>query len=235
MEILQAQHRIVRHTTNLMKAIEDAARTCYLSEPSHQTTAEFLERLMRQGHHTPFEFADIEIEFICDRGVSHELVRHRLCSPMQESTRYCNYSKNKKHGLNVIDPMFFDSREPRAEYETHATVIGGSLCREEELVRQLNRFDVWYLCMSYAEWGYNTLLEMGASPQEARSVLPQSLKTKLKMKANVREWIHIFRLRAVNRSAHPQMREVMIPALKDCAMRWPVLFGGLVTEIQGDA
>ena len=86
----------------------------------------------------------------------------------------------------------------------------------------------------YSEWGYNTLLEMGAPPQQARSVLPNSLKTKLKIKANVREWLHIFKLRAVNPGAHPQIREVMIPALKECAEKWPVLFENLMKELSNE-
>jgi len=255
MNILKASHKIVRFTPDMLDAIDEAARTCYLSEPKdtpelrdefrRQATldpllcmagsvqlsfstafeywvqAKFIKGLIKKGHTTPFEYGDIEIEFICDRGVSHEAVRHRLCSPMQESTRYCNYGNNES-GINVIDPIFFDVKDPNNYYEDD---INGSL------LYQINRFDVWLMCMEYAEWGYLTLLKMGASPQEARSVLPNSLKTKLKIKANVREWFHIFNLRAVNPGAHPQIREVMIPALEECATKWPVLFGTQAKEL----
>jgi thymidylate synthase (FAD) len=164
---------------------------------------------------------DIEIEFICDRGVSHEAVRHRMCSPMQESTRYCNYSEKGKHDLNVIEPIFFDKNEPWSEVDRPYS--SGWV--------KMNKFDVWRWAMLQAEWSYNQLLRMGASPQEARSVLPNSLKTKLKIKANIREWFHIFQLRAINSGAHPQIREIMIPALQECAERWPTLFEWLLEDL----
>jgi len=121
----------------MLVAIEEAARTCYLSEPRdsvelrdeyeaflnpfNPTTFDefvrnkFVRGLIKIGHQTPFEFADIEIEFICNRGVSHEAVRHRLCSPMQESTRYCNYREDGKHnGINVIDPFYYNKEEVKS-------------------------------------------------------------------------------------------------------------------------
>lgn len=217
MNILKPSYKIVRSTPDMLSVIAEAARTCYLSEPKHHTEFErddFISRLIKMGHQTPFEFADIEMEFICNRGVSHEAVRHRLASPMQESTRYCNYSKDGKHGMNVIDPMFFDREEAR-----RLIMIPGAT--EKVLI---NKFDVWFDCMKHAEWGYETLLAMGAKPQEARDVLPNALKTKLKIKANVREWWHIFNMRASNAAAHPQIREIMMPALEECKERWPILF-----------
>jgi len=233
MNILKPSHKIVRYTSDMYDAVEDAARLCYLSEPKDSPKLreewvsqggnltfeqfiqeKFIRGLIKIGHQTPFEFADIEIEFVCNRGVSHEAVRHRMMSPMQESTRYCNYSEDGKHGMNVIDPVFFNKEEAVRYVKNHTT---------KELVL-MNKFDVWFECMRVAEWGYNTLIDMGAKPQEARDVLPNSLKTKLKMKANIREWWHIFQLRAVSSAAHPQIREVMLPALLECKQRWPILF-----------
>jgi len=239
MNILKPSYEIVRHTPNMYGAIEDAARTCYLSEPKDTpelrkewsdatddvprpfisfekfVQEKFIRGLIRTGHQTPFEFADIEIDFICNRGVSHEAVRHRMMSPMQESTRYCNYSLDGKHnGINVIEPVFYD-KEEAVRYVKHHT---------DNSLQLMNKFDVWFECIRIAEWGYNTLLDMGSKPQEARDVLPTALKTKLKMKANIREWWHIFNVRGVSKAAHPQIREVMIPALEECQEKWPILF-----------
>jgi len=142
---------------------------------------------------------------------------------VHNSTRYCNYSADGSHGMNVIKPFFF----PEDEKKTPITWVDGS----EQLS---NRFMIWHYAMKQAEWTYNALLASGASPQEARSVLPNSLKTKLKIKANVREWWHIFKLRAVNTGAHPQAREAMIPALDACADQWPVLFDWLREDLDRD-
>ena len=234
MNIVKASHRIVRFTPDGLDAIDEAARTCYLSEPKDTpklrtayvgsirnfelsfaefVQEEFIKGLIRKGHTTPFEFMDIEMEFICDRGVTHEGVRHRIISPMQESTRYCNYSEDGKHnGITVIDPLFFDVD---AEKQLVPDPSSGQ--------QMLNKFDVWFMAMEYADWAYQTLLGMGASPQEARTVLPNSLKSKLKIKTNVREWRLIFGLRC-SPAAHPQMREIMLPALQECYERWSILF-----------
>ena len=195
----------------------------------------FITKLRRMGHQTPFEFMDIEIEFICDRGVSHEAVRHRMCSPMQESTRCCDYNTEGKHGLNVIDPIFLDPHDDE-EMVDLPSLAGFRVLLEDSMGQkrstvELNKFDIWFMTMQFSEWAYNTMLDQNATPQEARSVLPNSLKTKLKMKANVREWWHIFKLRAINSGAHPQIREIMIPALKECADKWPVLFDWLDDQL----
>lgn len=270
MNILKASHRIVRYTPDMLEAIDEAARTCYLSEPkdtlelhaefksavvdnkrhmysgsvalTYPTAFEywirdrFIRKLMKMGHQTPFEFGDIEIEFICDRGVSHEAVRHRLCSPMQESTRYCNYGEEGKHGINVIDPLFFDEEQERYCIDPPKLDHMDCTFKVEEIGHghAVNKLDLWVMAMQFSEWVYNAMLDQGAPPQQARSVLPNSLKTKLKIKANVREWLHIFKLRAVNPGAHPQIREVMIPALKECAEKWPVLFENLMKELSNE-
>lgn len=132
--------------------------------------------------------------FVCDRGVSHELVRHRPCSFAQESTRYCNYSQNKFGGeITVILPFFFDT---------------GMGTNSNSLV-----YEAWKYSCEVAERKYFELLNYGATPQEARSVLPNSLKTEIIMTANEKEWQHIVDLRAkdVTGPAHPQMKEIMCP------------------------
>lgn len=124
----------------------------------------------------------ITAKFICDRGVTHEIVRHRPASFCQESTRYCNYGKNQFGGeITVIRPYFLEENTPA--------------------------WDFWKDACSVAEGAYFDLLEFGCTPQEARAVLPNSLKTELVMTANVQEWKHFFALRT-SQAAHPQMREV---------------------------
>ncbi len=132
------------------------------------------------------------IKFICDRGVSHEIVRHRDASFAQESTRYCNYSKDKfGNEITVIDPLMFspDNEE-------------GSVERQKWLF--------WKEGIEASERAYFYLLDMGATAQEARSVLPNSLKTEIIMTARNYEWGHFFGLRC-DKAAHPQMRELAIP------------------------
>lgn len=125
---------------------------------------------------------DVSVKFICDRGVTHEIVRHRPVSFCQESTRYCNYRNGKFGGeITVIKPCFF----------------------KENSTRYLN----WFAACESAETAYNAILEDGGTPQEARDVLPNSLKTELIMTAPLMEWCHFFNLR-MSSAAHPQMREV---------------------------
>ena len=131
------------------------------------------------------------VKFICDRGVSHEIVRHRDASFAQESTRYCDYGKDK-HGkeITVIEPLMFKSDS------------------SDELEKQKYKF--WKEAVQKSEDYYFYLKDLGASPQEARSVLPNSLKTEIIMTARNYEWVHFFGLRC-DKAAHPQMREVAIP------------------------
>ncbi len=165
---------------DILQRIELAGRTCYQSEEhaSADSYIGFIQRLIARGHESVLEHASMTARFICDRGVSHELVRHRLASYSQESTRYCCY----KDQITVILPCFWPE-------DSH-------------------RYQLWENFCEQAETAYLGLLAFGASPQEARSVLPNSLKTEIVITANLREWRHIFRLR-LSKAAHPQMREVM--------------------------
>lgn len=182
----------------ILKRIEAAGRTCYKSEDKiTPVSAEaFVRRIIKSGHHSVLEHASATVRLICDRGVSHEIVRHRLASYSQESTRYCNYGCDD--GLVFIKPCFFK-------------------------VSDADRYSLWESAMQAAEHAYNSLLLCGATPQEARSVLPNSLKTEVVITANMREWRHIFKLRC-DKMAHPQMRELMVPLLCEMNGRCPVLF-----------
>jgi thymidylate synthase (FAD) len=188
---------------SILRKIEQAGRTCYKSEDriTDDSAAGFVRRILKSGHHSVIEHISITVRFICDRGISHELVRHRLASFSQESTRYANYSHGRfGQEITVIRPPFWP--EDSSQY------------------RQ------WHEAMEAAEGHYMQLTEMGAKPQEARSVLPNSLKTEVVMTCNIREWRHIIVLRCTPQ-AHPQIREVMLSLLEEFHRGIPVLFDDL--------
>lgn len=207
----------------LLKGIEVVGRTCYKSEDNitNESAKKFVATLIKNGHEAMIEHNAISVRFICDRGVSHELVRHRLASFGQESTRYCNYSKDKfGNELTFIKPLFFLDEENKLE-------ISESDFKE-------NKFSVWETVMRNVEKAYFMLLDMGASPQEARSVLPNSLKTEIVMTMNLREWRHFFSLRA-DKPAHPQMRELTMPLLKEISELIPIVFDDLVAKLLNES
>jgi len=192
-----------------LNLIEKAGRVCYKSEDriSIDSSKKFVQRLTNMGHESVIEHSAMTIKFIVDRGVSHELVRHRLCAFSQESTRYCNY----KGGVTFIIPSWVDI-EP-GEYDNDMFTP----------FNQRGPAYVWLIQMLEAENSYIELLNYGWSPQQARSVLPNSLKTEIVVTANFREWKHIFNLRCA-KAAHPQMREVMIPLWKKIQSIIPIIF-----------
>lgn len=188
---------------NILEKIEAVARTCYKSEGKIQegSAAKLVAGLIKSGHEAMLEHASVTVKFVVDRGISHELVRHRVASFAQESTRYCNYSKDDFGSeVTFILPYFLD-------YGTKG-------------------FNIWKEQMKSAEKAYFDMLDFGLSPQEARCVFPNSLKTEVIMTANLREWRHFFKLRALGTTGkpHPQMREVTIPLLKDFQELIPVVF-----------
>ena len=189
------------------KRIELAARVCYKSEERITETSyvRLLTQLLESEHESVLEHASATVRFVCDRGVSHELVRHRIASFSQESTRYCNYAKDKFNGecSFIAPPGLSDA---------------ALMC--------------WYDAMRSAEHSYFDLLGAGVSPQIARGVLPNSLKTEVVVTANMREWRHIFKLRT-SPKAHPQMRELMVPLLAKFKALVPIIFDDL--EAASDA
>lgn len=184
----------------ILKMLESVGRTCYKSEDKIQegSAEKFISNIVKLGHEAVIEHYNITVKFICDRGVTHEIVRHRLASYCQESTRYCNYANDKFNGeITVIKPMFLE--------------VG------------TDGWELWHDACAMAEKFYFDLLDFGCTPQEARAVLPNSLKTELVMTANIREFRHFFNLRC-SKAAHPQMREVANMLLKEFKERIPVLF-----------
>lgn len=203
MKIINASYEILTpiNGEQILKDIEKIGRTCYKSENliTEDSSRIFVRNLIKRGHEAMLEHNNITVRFICDRGVSHELVRHRLASFAQESTRYCNYSNDKfGNELTFIKPCFWNN---------------------ETNVNYLN----WENVLKNVECAYFSMLKCGATPQEARSILPNSLKTEVVMSANIRELRHFFKLRC-DKVAHPQMRELAIPLCKELQEKIPVIF-----------
>jgi thymidylate synthase (FAD) len=184
----------------MLSRIEAAGRICYKSENkiSNDSAAKFVKNLIKHGHESVIEHEKITIVIICDRAISHEIVRHRIASYSQESTRYCNYADDKfNNELTFIKPCFWQEND--------------------EL------YDLWKKEMQSIEDTYFKMLKIGASPQEARSILPCSLKTELAMTMNIRQWRHFLKLRT-STASHPQMREIAIPILEELKSLYPSLF-----------
>lgn len=184
----------------ILKKLERIGRTCYKSEGNitEDSAERFVKTIIKNGHESVLEHESISVRVICDRGVTHEIVRHRIASYSQESTRYCNYSNDKfGNELTFIKPCFFKNR-------------------------QID-YSVWESTMRFIENEYFILIQQGATPQEARSILPNSLKTELVMTMNLREWRHFFKLRC-DKAAHMQMREVANMILNIFKEELPILF-----------
>lgn len=189
-----------------MRIIEEAGRVCYKSPVKETIDLKFISDRIKAGHESIIEHVSETVKFIVDRGISHEIVRHRLSSFSQESTRYANYSKDYfRNGITVIRPFFFEGKN----------------------------YELWEDSCCVAEQIYLNLINFGAKPQEARSVLPNSLKTELYMTANLREWRHFFKMRCAI-DAHPQMRQVAIPLFNHFKQIYPAIFFDMEFSVSGN-
>lgn len=206
MKIIEQSYRILWNPGDV---IEKAARTCYRSEDKitddGSSDQKIKEMLTSLGHMAMLEHSVLSVEFTTDRAIANELVRHRLCSFAQESTRYCNYSKDKfGNELTFVRPEWL------RDYYTYEASL-------------------WVDTCVMAERNYLTLLKKGLKPEDARCVLPLSLTTKLVMTTNYAEWRHILELRT-SKAAHSQMRALMIPLLKELQETIPVIFDDIKVE-----
>lgn len=201
----------------IMKKIERACRTCYksgdkITDDSYKT---LLKNCLNRGHESVLEHALITIRMTCDIGVYKDLTRHRFGSFSIESTRYCNYSKDKfDNEIKFIKPMFYKESWIDLNYE-------GEAFNEEEYKSYL-----WYNCMSAIEQDYNSMAKVGAKPDELRMILPHSTAAEVTMTANIREWKHILELRA-NKHAHPAVQQIMIPLLLKFKEDMPEIFDSI--------
>jgi len=189
----------------LLKKLERYGRVCYKSEDSFNKTnsSGMLKTIIEKNHESVLEHEKLTMLFVIDRGVSHELVRHRIASYSQESTRYCNYSKDKfGNEITVIEPIFFNDEKKK----------------------------IWEYTIEMIEKNYFHLLELGATPQEARSILPNSLKTEIAVTMNIRSLRNFLSLRC-SKSAHPQIKEVAIPLLIYLKEKLTPLFADISYDI----
>ena len=209
MELIKAYCNITNINLDALTSIEKAGRVCYKSEDkiTENSSLKFIETIMKLGHESVIEHASATVRFVCDRGVSHEIVRHRIASYSQESTRYCNYGKT---GVKFIIPSWCNDIE-EGMFEMFS--------KFPEILAEKQ----WLSAMLDSESRYNTLLNLQWTPQQARSVLPNSLKTEIVMTANFREWRHFLKLRTA-KAAHPDMRYLAIPLLYDFKQAIPIIF-----------
>ena len=208
MRVIEPYFEIMDEVNGLemLKKIERFGRICYKSEDkiTDGSAQVFLKNILRNGHESVVEHEKISVKIVCDRGVTHEIVRHRIASYSQESTRYCNYSDEKFGSeLTFIRPIFWE--------------------------KDTEKMHIWEQSMQNIEDLYNKLIEMGAQPQEARSILPNSLKTEIIVTMNLREWRHFFKLRTSKR-AHPQMRQIASQLLIELKEKIPVIFDDILIE-----
>lgn len=202
----------------VLDTIEKVGRTCYKSEHliTEDSAEGFVRRLIQRGHEAMIEHASVTLRFFNDRGISHEEVRHRIASFAQESTRYCNYSKDKFDGevtyIDIERGMELDSTVRELDYSTKLAI-----------------YHEWMKACLDAEDHYMKMLSLGATPQIARSVLNNSTKTEICITMNFREWRHFIRLRN-DPTAHPQIREVAQQALDMMYDKYPVFFEEFVKE-----
>lgn len=187
----------------IMQKLERAGRVCYKSEGNIKADSaeKFIRAIIKRGHESVIEHATVSFKIICDRGVTHELVRHRLASYSQESSRFCDYSAGKFGGeLTFIKPCFWSDDD--------------------------ENFLLWKATMAQLEKTYLAMRASGAKPEEARSILPNSLKTEIFVTMNLRELRHFLKLRTA-KAAHPQMREVALKIYQILVEKLPAVFDDL--------
>ena len=237
MKIVPASYQIMKPDVDnpnvyhdILKEITECGHVAYQSEQlvTDESAERFVRRLIRDGHESVLEHVSMRVKFTVDRGFSHELVRHRLASFTQSSTRFCNYSQDRfGNEITVIEPVFFrdipDYKKDLLllDHDTVASIPEGM-----EVTDHDKAYVNWRHTCSLAEAGYFKLLDLGLKPEEARTVLPNSLKTDVIMTTNLREMRHILDLRAAGSTGkpHPQMLEIMVPLLNELRLKLPALF-----------
>ena len=204
MKIINQSWEWLQKPVQPLELIERAGRICYKSEKriTKGSAAKFAKMILELGHEAVIEHINISVRLITNRGVTHELVRHRVASYSQESTRYVRYDDE----IEFIKPVWWDD----ADYSE-------------------SQKQNWLQAMEQAEKSYLAALKHGDKPEQAREILPHALKTEIVMTANLREWRHIFALRC-SAKAHPQMRVLMLDCLQNFAQEIPVVFADLLNK-----
>ncbi len=190
-------------STQIMKNLERACRTCYRSEDkiTEDSYKKLLTNCITRGHESILEHEKVTIRMCCDVGVYKDLTRHRHASFSIESTRYCNYSKGKfGSGVKVIKPCNIDEKS--------------------DLYRE------WLRAMDWVDIYYTSMSTQGATPDQMRMILPHSTAAEVVMTANIREWKHILNLRC-SKHTHPAVRQVLIPLLLKFKEDMPEIFADI--------
>lgn len=237
MKIVPASYQIMKPNIDdpnvyrdILKEITECGHVAYQSEQlvTDESAERFVRRLIHDGHESVLEHVSMRVKFTVDRGFSHELVRHRLASFTQSSTRYCNYSQDRfGEEITVVYPVFFNAIPKERRFVIDKKVMTGEFNWDDpEFTEREKQYASWTSACHVCEQDYMTMLDHGAKPEEARTVLPNSLKTEVVMTTNLRELRHILNLRAagVTGKPHPQMLEVMVPLLNELKLKLPVLF-----------
>jgi len=209
----------------ILKYLEKIGKVCYKSESTitEDSAQQFIKSIILRGHESVIEHVSITVRVNCDRGVVYEIIRHRLASYSQSSTRYCNFSKDKfGNEITVINPFFWECEDYKREY--CECMAGIRVCSNCE------KYKIWEETMEYVEEQYMRLIRSGATAQEARTILPNSLETEIVITMNLREWRHFFKLRT-SQEAHPQMREISIPILEEFKRKLPIIFDDIKKKI----
>ena len=205
----------------IMKNIERACRTCYRSEGliTEDSYKKLLKNCINRGHESILEHEKITIRMICDIGVYKDLTRHRFGSFSIESTRYCNYGKDKfDNEIKFIEPVFYTP----GVMEEYNDPIKKNDCLKTQY---------WERCMKFIENDYMDMTNIvGAKPDELRMLLPHSTAAEVTMTANIREWRHILGLRC-SKAAHPAIRQLLIPLLLKFKEDMPELFSAIDYDI----
>jgi len=243
MIITEQNYNIINYDTSIINTLEYAGRTCHQSKKNmgctltaeerkskcsyeectpgceHHSSQEFVSRVRRLGHESVLEHGTCTVSFITNRGTTHELVRHRHTAYSQESTRYCNY---KSDHIQFIRPVTFEDLKPATGIPFKPIDVFG----QDPFVKLGHISRVWVAAMCDSEYAYHVMSESGARPEEARGVLPIDLKTELVMTTNFTQWRHTFKRRCV-KAAHPQVRSLMKPLLRDFIKLFPCIFEDL--------
>lgn len=205
----------------IMKRIERACRTCYRSEGkiTEDSYKKLLTNCITRGHESVLEHEKITIQMICDIGVYKDLTRHRIASFSIESTRYCNYGKDKfDNEIKFIKPIFYESRHEEE-------------CDDIEDVRNAIKTKYWKTCMENIESTYLQMAHIvSTTPDELRMLLPHSTAALVTMTANIREWKHILTLRT-SKHTHPAVQQLMIPLLLKFKKEMPEIFNDVEYNI----
>ena len=216
MQIIKPQIIVENYDAKkVMKNIELACRTCYRSENliTEDSYKKLLRNCINRGHESVLEHEKVTVRMVCDIGVYKDLTRHRFASFSIESTRYCNYSKDKwSNEIRFIEPVFYDKKWVETEYE------GASFDNDEY------RSAIWFRTMDSIEEMYNQMASIeGTTPDMLRMLLPHSTAAEVTMTANIREWKHILDLRT-KKMTHPAIRQLLIPLLLKFKEDMPEIF-----------